>query len=251
MISESVLEPLVRRWSKFTELREVDRKAILALPYRLKEVGRDQHLVREGQEPQNCCLILSGFAFRHKVTRDGARQIISIHLPGEFIDLQNSLLGVADHNVQTLTRAEVALVPRTELQDMMEKHRGAARAMWIDTLIDSSIFREWVVNVGRRDAQTRVAHLLCELMLRMEAAGLTREHGYELPLTQAQLADATGLTPVHVNRVLKGLREKGLISLEARSLRILDLEGLQDVGDFSELYLHHQVQPPQSRPVTA
>ena len=251
MISESVLEPLVRRWSKFAELGEADRQAILALPYRLKEVGRDQHLVREGEEPQNCCLILQGFAFRHKVTRDGARQIISIHLPGEFIDLQNSLLGVADHNVQTLTRAEVALVPRTEIQDLMENHRGAARAMWIDTLIDSSIFREWVVNVGRRDAQTRVAHLLCELLLRMETAGLSREHGYELPLTQAQLADATGLTPVHVNRVLKALREQGLISLEARSLRILDLERLQGVGDFNELYLHHQAQPRQSRPVPA
>jgi len=123
--------------------------------------------------------------------------------------------------------------------------------MWIDTLIDSSIFREWVVNVGRRDAQTRVAHLLCELLLRMQAADLTREHGYVLPLTQAQLADATGLTPVHVNRVLKALREQGLISLEARSLRILDLDKLKNVGDFSELYLHHQAQPPENRPVPA
>jgi CRP-like cAMP-binding protein len=219
-----------------------DRDAILALPYRRKEVGRDQHLVREGQEPQACCLLLEGFAFRHKVTREGARQIISIHLPGELVDLQNSLLGLADHNVQTLTRAVVATIPQAALQELMDRQPAVARAMWIETLIDSSIFREWVVNVGRRDAQTRVAHLLCELLLRMEAAGLTREQGYDLPLTQAQLADATGLTPVHVNRVLKALREKGLISLESRSLRVLDLDALRAAGDFSELYLHHQPQ---------
>jgi CRP-like cAMP-binding protein len=240
LVSDLVFAPLVERWSKYSALSKADRDAVLALPHRRKEVGRDQHLVREGQEPQGCCLLLAGFAFRHKVTREGARQIISIHLPGEMVDLQNALLGVADHNVQTLTRATVALIPQGALQELMDRHPAVGRAMWVETLIDSSIFREWVVNVGRRDAQTRVAHLLCELLMRMEAAGLTREHGYDLPLTQAQLADATGLTPVHVNRVLKALREKGLISLEARSLRVLDLDALRAAGDFSELYLHHQ-----------
>jgi CRP-like cAMP-binding protein len=246
LISDPVLTPLVERWSKYQALSEADRDAILALPHRRTEVGRDQHLVREGQTPQACCLLLEGFAFRHKVTRDGARQIISIHLPGELVDLQNTLLGVADHNVQTLTRAVVATIPQAPLQELMDRYPAVGRAMWIETLIDASIFREWVVNVGRRDAHTRVAHLLCELLLRMEAAGLTREHGYDLPLTQAQLADATGLTPVHVNRVLKALREKGLISLESRSLRVLDLEALRVAGDFNELYLHHQAQAPKA-----
>ena len=246
MNSQPVLAPLVERWSKYTVLSEADRDAILKLPHRCKEVGRDQHLVREGQAPQACSLLLDGFAFRHKLTREGARQIISIHLPGEMVDLQNALLGVADHNVQTLTRAAIAMIPQPALQEMIDRHPAVGRAMWVETLIDSSIFREWVVNVGRRDAQTRIAHLLCELLMRMEAAGLTREHGYDLPLTQAQLADATGLTPVHVNRVLKALREKGLISLEARSLRVLELGALRAAGDFNELYLHHQEHVPRA-----
>jgi len=241
LATESVLAPLVKRWEKFVAFSEADRAALLSLPYRPRSLGRDQYIVREGEHPQNCCLMLQGFAYRHKVTGEGARQIISIHMPGEFVDLQNSLLGTADHNVQTLTKSEVALVPQTALQDLMARHPAVARAMWIDTLIDSSIFREWVVNVGRRDAQTRVAHLLCELLMRMDLAGLTQEAGYDLPVTQAQLADATGLTSVHVNRVLKALREAGLIALDMRSLRILDLQRLEQVGDFNELYLHHDL----------
>lgn len=246
MNSEPLLAPLVERWSKYASLSPSDREAILALPHRRREAARDQHLVRDGERPENCSLLLEGFAFRHKVTRDGARQIISIHLPGELVDLQNCLLGTADHNVQTLTRAVLVVIPKAAIQELLDRHPAVSRAMWIDTLIDASIFREWVVNVGRRDSQTRVAHLLCELLLRMEAAGLTIEHGYDLPLTQAQLADATGLTPVHVNRVLKALREKGLISLDARSLRVLDLEALKNAGDFSEVYLHHQAQAPRA-----
>ena len=246
MSPEPTLSALVERWSNYARLSDSDRHAILALPHRCEEVRRDQYLVRDGERPERCCLLLEGFAFRHKVTRDGARQIISIHLPGELVDLQNCLLGTADHNVQTLTSALVASIPQAALQDLIDRHPAAARAMWIDTLIDSSIFREWVVNVGRRDSQTRVAHLLCELLLRMEAAGLAADHGYHFPLTQAQLADATGLTPVHVNRVLKLLREKGLIAVEARSLRVLDVQALKAVGDFSEVYLHHQAQAPRA-----
>lgn len=244
MLLQSVLAPLIQRWEKHVPFTDADRQAILSLPHRQKSFGRDQYLVREGEQPQTCSLILEGFAYRHKVTGEGARQIISIHMAGEFVDLQNCLLGTADHNVQTLTKTEVVLIPHAALHELMARHPAAGRAMWIDTLIDSSIFREWVVNVGRRDAQARVAHLLCELLQRMQAAGLAQEHGYDLPLTQAQLADATGLTSVHVNRVLKALREAGLITLDVRSLRILDLARLQAVGDFNEVYLHHELRVP-------
>jgi CRP-like cAMP-binding protein len=106
-------------------------------------------------------------------------------------------------------------------------------------LIDASIFREWVVNVGRRDSRARVAHLLCEFSLRLEAAGLARNHRYELPMTQEQLADAVGLTAVHVNRVLKQLGEDGLITRDRRTITIEDWQRLRDVGDFNERYLHH------------
>jgi CRP-like cAMP-binding protein len=245
LAEDTALESLVRRWECHVPFTEADRQAIRALPFVRRSVERDTYLVREGDDAQHCTLLLSGFAHRHKLIRNGARQIISIHIRGEFIDLQNSMLGVADHNVQTLCRSEIAQVPRAALRDLSTRHPEIGRAMWIDTLIDASIFREWVVNVGRRNSQSRIAHLLCELTLRMELAGLADAEGYDLPVTQEQLADATGLTSVHVNRVLRSLREEGLISLTTRSLRILNAQRLREVGDFNERYLHLAPPPVQ------
>jgi len=186
-------------------------------------------------------LLLRGFAYRQKLLSDGERQIISIHIPTEFIDLQNGILGTADHNVQSLNHSEVAAVPRSALMELADKSASARLAMWIDTLIDASIFREWVVNVGRRDARARIAHLLCELALRLERTGAGRDGSFDLPLTQEQLADATGLTAVHTNRTLQSLRREGLIQLSNGILRVLDWEGLRKVGDFDELYLHQKI----------
>jgi CRP-like cAMP-binding protein len=187
-----------------------------------------------------CALLLAGFAYRHKVTGDGQRQIMSFHMPGEFLDLQNSFLGVADHNVQTLTRCEVATVPVPALRRLAEAHPRVGRAMWIETLIDAAIFREWIVNVGRRNSISRISHLLCEFALRLEAAGLAPHNRYELPMTQEQIADCTGLTPVHVNRVLKELGRLGLIDRDRRSVSIVDWDRLQNIGDFNTRYLHFE-----------
>lgn len=141
---------------------EPDQRAIEALPSTAKSYGKDAYLVQEGSRPTECASLLKGFAYREKLVHDGARQIISIHIPGEFVDLQNCLLGVADHNVQSLNRSEVAIIPAAALRTLDVADPSIGRAMWLDTMIDSSIFREWVVNVGRRDARTRIAHLLCE-----------------------------------------------------------------------------------------
>jgi CRP-like cAMP-binding protein len=151
------------------------------------------------------------------------------------------MLGVADHNVQSLNRCEVAQIPAAALRALGDEYPAIGHAMWLDTLIDSSIFREWVVNVGRRDARTRIAHLLCELALRMQSSGTSLGEALQFPLTQDQLADATGLTPVHTNRTLQSLRKDNLISLSSGSLKVLDWDRLRDVGDFSERYLHHAV----------
>ena len=147
-------------------LTDDDRRALEALPCSLTSFARDDFLVREGEPATACNLLVRGYAYRQKLVRDGSRQIISIHIPGEFVDLQNCLLGVADHNVQCLTRAEVAIVPRAALSEVVSARPGLTRALWLDTLIDASIFREWVVNVGRRSARARIAHLLCELAMR-------------------------------------------------------------------------------------
>jgi CRP-like cAMP-binding protein len=235
------LAALVRRWSQHVELTSEDRNALLKLPFARKSFSKEAYIVREGQRTTDCALILRGFAYRQKLLGDGSRQIISIHIPSEFVDLQNGLLGVADHNVQSLDRCEVAVVPRAAILDMINAFPAVRMAMWIDTLIDASIFREWVVNVGRRDARARIAHLLCELAFRLEKIGLGRAGMFDFPLTQEQLADCTGLTAVHTNRTLQSLRKDGLIQLSAKSLSILDWEGLQAVGDFDELYLHQQM----------
>ena len=189
-------------------------------------------------------MLLSGFAYRHKVTSDGRRQILSVHMPSEFLDMQNSLLGIADHNVQAWTRIEVAMIAVNTLQRLSETHPMIGRALWIETLVDSAVFREWIVNVGRRDAISRLAHLLCEFALRLEGAGLSSDGRYELPMTQEQLADATGLTSVHVNRVLKELQIQGLIRRNKRAVEIVDWDALAATGDFSPRYLHFEAGGP-------
>jgi CRP-like cAMP-binding protein len=200
---------------------------------------REAYLVREGERATVCMLLLEGFTYRQKLVTDGARQIISFHIPGEFIDLQNGFLDVADHNVQSLGRSTVGVVNRDAIADLIGKDADIRRAVLLDSLVDASIFREWVVNVGRRDARGRIAHLLCELALRLDAAGVADGSMFDFPLTQEQIADATGLTAVHTNRTVQSLRKDGLISLAANRLTILDWKGLADVGDFSERYLHH------------
>jgi len=239
LVDTHPLSALAQRWSRHATLTAADREALLALPFTRKAYSKDAYIVREAQETTECCLLLRGFAFRQKLLSNGSRQIISIHIPTEFVDLQNGLLGVADHSVQSLDRSEVAVIPRSAILDMAETKPALRMAMWVDTLIDASIFREWVVNVGRRDARTRIAHLLCELALRLDRIGIGRDGMFDFPITQEQIADCTGLTSVHTNRTLQSLRRDGLIHLNARSLNVLDWDGLREAGDFDELYLHH------------
>ena len=241
MIDVHPLGPLARRWSKFSELSQDDIGALLSLPFTRKTLGKDAYIVREGELATDCCLLLRGMAFRQKLLRDGSRQIISFHIPSEFVDLQNSLLGLADHSVQSLYRSDWAVIPRQAINELADARPALRMAMWVDTLIDASIFREWVVNVGRRDSRARIAHLLCELVLRFQRIGADHDGMFDFPITQEQIADATGLTAVHTNRTLQALRKEGLIHLTAKSLTVLDWESLREAGDFDELYLHQQI----------
>lgn len=159
-------------------------------------------------------------------------------MQGDFIDLEGALLRQADHNIQALTRCEVAMVPASAIRTLQLEHPLIAQAMWVDTLIDAAIFREWILNIGQRDAKARVAHLLCEFAKRLELAGLGNEKGYEFPMTQEQLGDATGLTPVHINRTLKTLDAEGMIIRKRRFIQIPEWQQLREVAGFSELYLH-------------
>lgn len=244
---ENPLRLLIRNLEAHSRLAAEDRQAILDLPYKTRILEPATYIVREGDPPQRCALIVTGLAFRQKSTGDGARQIVALHIPGEAVDFQNLFLDVSDHSVQMLIRGEVAELSRPALQELVAERPAIGRAVMLSTLIEASVFREWVVNIGRRDARSRMAHLLCEFAVRLEALGLAPDHGYELPMTQEQLADATGLTPVHVNRVLKSLESEGLITRNRRNISFPDWQRLRDVGDFNARYLHLGMNDPDER----
>jgi CRP-like cAMP-binding protein len=235
---QSPLSPMVTKLRLWKDITPEEERAILALPHRIERMEAARYLVREGDQPKHSCLLISGFAHRHKVVANGARSISSIHMRGDIVDLQNALLGLADHNVQTLTNAEIALIPREEIREIAFAFPNVGMAMWYDTLVDGSIFREWIANVARRDAATRIAHLLCEFAVRLEVAELGDKFSFELPMTQEELADATGLTSVHVNRTLKALESTGDIKRAKRHVAIADWAKIKRTADFRSTYLH-------------
>lgn len=238
-MSGSPLDLLVRKLSVRAVLDDDDRRAILRLPLVQRSYGPGAYVVREGEVPRaHADLIQDGFAFRHKVTAEGARQIVSLHLRGDFIDLQHLFLNKADHNVQALTEMKTVGIGREALQTIALERPNVGRAMWIDALVEASIYREWVMNVGRRDARTRISHVLCEFASRMKAAGFASDRGFDLPLTQEQLADVVGLTPVHVNRTLRSLERDGVITRSKRLISFGDWNAVAREGDFNPLYLH-------------
>jgi len=237
-LDDTPLQMFLRRLELIIDLPEEDRHAVLALPHRTRVVEASTYLTREGDVPTVCGVLGSGFAYRQKLTGDGVRQIVALHIPGDALDLQHLFLDMADHSVQMLTRGEVAFIPRKDLQDLVNARPLIRQAVLSSILVEGSIFREWVLNVGRRDARTRLAHLLCEFASRMEAQGLVDGEGFELPITQEQLADAVGLTPVHVNRTLKSLEADGLITRNKRNIIFPSWERMRDVGDFNPRYLH-------------
>ncbi len=229
---------LIRKLESIAPLAPGEKAALLRLPLRPKSVAADQDIVSEGDTPSECCLIVEGFACRYNVTAEGKRQILSFHISGDIPDLQSLHLSVMDHSLGTLIPCKLAFIRHDDLRSLMRNHPRLGDLFWRDTLIDAAVFRQWVVNVGRRQAPARMAHVLCELLVRLRAVELAEDHVFELPLTQGELADAMGLSNVHVNRVLQELRGTGLISQHGKTLKVLDWEGLQRVGEFDPTYLH-------------
>jgi CRP-like cAMP-binding protein len=194
--------------------------------------------VRAGDTPSESCLIVAGFACRYILTAEGKRQILSFHIAGDIPDLQSLHIDVMDHSLATLAPSSLAFIQHNDLRTIMRSHLRLGDLLWRDTLIDAAIFRQWMVGLGRRDAFGRIAHLLCELLVRLRAVELVEDHAFTLPVTQAELGDAFGLSTVHVNRVLQDLRGDGLITLRGVSLKVLDWEGLKKAGEFDPTYLH-------------
>jgi CRP-like cAMP-binding protein len=234
-------ERLLRKLQLSTLLDADDVKAIERLPIMVREVAAHNPIVREGERPVQCCLLIDGFLCRSKTTDAGKRQILSIHITGEIPDLQSLHLHVMDHDLTTLSRCTVGLIPHDALRTLTRERPTVAEALWRETLIDAAVFREWIVNVGRRAAVVRLAHLLAEIGTRLQAMDLAPGDRFELPMTQLDIADALGLTPVHVNRVVQELRREGLLELRKHSVSLPDLPRLKELGDFDDLYLHQSV----------
>jgi CRP-like cAMP-binding protein len=229
---------LIRKLESIAPFMPDERAALLRLPLRLKTVATHQDIVRAGDSPSESCLIVNGFACRYILTAEGKRQILSFHIAGDIPDLQSLHIDVMDHSLATLAPSSLAFIQHDDLRSLMRSHPRLGDLLWRDTLIDAAVFRQWMVGLGRRDAYGRIAHLLCELLVRLQAVDLVDDHAFMLPVTQAELGDAFGLSTVHVNRVLQDLRGDRLIALHGGSLKVLDWERLQKAGEFDPTYLH-------------
>ncbi len=230
--------PIIAKLDSIFALSDEEKAAIMRLPLQVQDLRADQDIVREGDRPSRCCAVLEGFTGTYKMTYEGKRQINAFQIAGDIPDLQSLHLTTLDVSLSTLTPCRVAFIQHEPLRELCHSYPRIADAFWRQTLVEGSVFREWMLNVGRREAYERLAHLLCELVTRMRAVGLVEDHACELPITQSEFGDATGLSTVHVNRTIQELRAAGLISLKGKTLTVLDWDGLKRAGDFNPVYLH-------------
>jgi len=236
--STSQDNPLVRKLESIFSLTESERQALRGLPMQIMSLKANQDVVREGDRPSRCCLFLEGVGCTYKVTADGRRQIVAFNIPGSIPDLQSLHLETLDTGVGTLDPCTVGFIDHEVLRDLCDRFPRIAAAFWRKALIDAAIYREWVINIGQRDAYKRLAHLLCEMVVRLKAVGLASDQACHLPVTQAELGDALGISTVHVNRVLQQMRADGLVRTKGSTLTIPDWRALKQAGEFDPVYLH-------------
>ena len=233
------VSPLALRLEAFTRLSKEDVAAIERVSRKnRKEIPPRRDLIREGDTPRFVYLVRDGWACRYKTLPDGRRQIVGFFIPGDLCDLNVYILKEMDHNIGAITKVSVTEIGRDDFERLLTDHPRITQALWWDELVTVAIQREWTLNLGQRTAFERLAHLLCEMFLRLETVGLTEGDSCYFPLTQVDLADATGLTAVHVNRTLQELRKSGLIELQSKRLRIPEMKALKDAALFNDNYLH-------------
>jgi CRP-like cAMP-binding protein len=234
-----VVNVLSLRLQAYTKLSRDDLTAIEQLTRKgLREIPARRDVVREGDKPRSVFLVLDGWACRYKQLPDGRRQVVGFFVPGDICDLNIYILREMDHTIGAISPVKVAEVPADEFQQLMADHPRITQALFWDELVTVAIQREWTLNLGQRTAYERIAHLFIEMFLRLQVVGRTKGNSCDFPLTQSDIADATGLTAVHVNRTLQDLRRDGLIELHSRTLTIPDMAGLKSAAMFNDNYLH-------------
>ena len=238
-----MIEAHLRKLRARDEITADEQRALRDAVEDVRTFPADRLAIRAGEELQQSMLLLDGWMGRIKDLRSGQRQMIELHISGDFVDLHSFTLKRLDHDVVTLTQCKVASVPHHALKRITEEYPHLARVLWLMTNVDAAIHRERVMSLGGRSAISSMAHLFCELHVRLEIVGLADSSGYHFPLTQEKLAQCLGLTGVHVNRTLQELRRRGVIELEDRRLVILDLPALRAIGEFDPSYLYVERQP--------
>jgi CRP-like cAMP-binding protein len=222
----------------FTKLSADDKAALAEVSRNTRFVDARRDLISEGDKPRYVHLMLDGWACRYKQLPDGKRQIVSLFVPGDFCDVNVYILRAMDHSIRAITRLKVAMITPEEMNALTCERPRITQALWWHELVTAAVQREWTLNLGQRSAYERLAHLLIELYMRLNVVGRANDGRCDFPLTQNDLADATGLTSVHVNRTLQELRRDKLIELERKQLHILDLPRMMDVAMFNPNYLH-------------
>jgi CRP-like cAMP-binding protein len=233
-----VSNPLIRKLANFTELSEEEVKAVEDSCTDVREVGAREDVISQGDRTGGVKLLLEGFACRYKTLEDGRRQIVAYFVPGDLCDLRVFILKRMDHSIGAIAPSRVATLAPDNVLKLMHSYPALTRALWWSTLVEEAIAREWIVNVGQRNALERMAHLFCELLYRFRAVGLNQGLSCTLPLTQVELAETLGLSSVHVNRTLQELRRQKLITLDSGTLTIQNLQALEEVSFFNADYLH-------------
>jgi len=236
--AEHSANPLTRKLAHFVPLAEEDLRVLGRLMQPDERFEANQDIIAEGQVPRSVFVLKEGMACRYRILPDGRRQIMTFLLPGDLCDLHVFLFKAMDHSIGTLTPVRIAAIAQTDVLDMAVGHPRISAGLWWSTLQEEAMLRERIVSLGRRDGRGRVAYLLCELVWRQQAIGQGSRDTITLPLTQSELADALGLTAVHINRVLQELRQQNLLTLEQRRLVLPDIDALALIAEFNADYLH-------------
>ncbi|MCO6391078.1 helix-turn-helix domain-containing protein [Aliihoeflea aestuarii] len=232
------MNALVRKLEHFCSFNKEERAVLDSLSELPLVVAPRHDIIREGDNPTGVNLIVDGYAVRYKALADGRRQILGYFVPGDICDLRVFILKRMDHSIATLTQAEIKTIPEKRVVEVVDRYPRIMRALWWATLVEESITREWLLSMGQRTAVERFAHLFCEIYHRAHAVGLADGPTVRLPLRQSDLAEMTGLSAVHVNRVLQQLRKSGVVKFDGRLLTIVNLEQLEEIALFDPLYLH-------------
>lgn len=232
---------LINGLASKARLSEDDKAALAVLPIDELDVRRGQDILREGERPTRSALVISGLTCSYKLLANGKRQITAINHPGDVPDLQSLHLDLADNSILTLADCRIGYIRHRDLDELCATHPTITKALWRATLVEAAVYREWATNLGQRDAIARMAHLFCETLVKQEVAGLAKDHSCRFQVTQIELADALGLSVVHVNRSLMELRASESVSFERGELIARDWPALQRQGQFNAAYLHLQL----------